>query len=259
MKRILVVVIGVACARSAMADGHDLTLAAGISTTTSAASPMQGLQLLGNTQSRSVESVMDDRSVEASGILSVRYRLGERVVWSVPTLSFAYLGGESGKTQWIPWGGVTSWGVGYSSINHLLLDGTVGAGAGIRQWLGSSASINATAGVATSFAYTSKPICGGTDTMCDRWTDGDGLRASATLGTSIDVGTTWTFNAAVGGSNHDVSFGSIQTLALRTLPLVEAHVSDAWSIDGYAAATYDLSSHRYEQTYLLGVTRLWSH
>jgi hypothetical protein len=266
-------------ARSAAADvpadagadgGHsvlareDLAIAFGVSST-ALGSDMPGLQL-GNTRTRTIDNAMAaDSSLESTMLLSLRYRIGKRLLWSVPTLSFAYEGGSEGGTQWVPWGGLTNWGIGYSSIEHVIANGSAGAGIGLRQWLRSSLSLNATAGVMNQLAYTSKPICIDGEMTCgDRWTTPK-PRGSATLGLSIRATPSLTFNLGVGASQRvdgeqtAIGFGSVQTIGLRVLPLVEAHLNRSWSIDGYANATYDPYGHGYEQTYLLGVTRSWVH
>jgi hypothetical protein len=254
---------GSAAAGGATMNGDkDFSLALGASETT-IGEPMPGMQLLGTTQ-RSVEGTMPSESTfEPSMLFSLRYRLGERVVWSAPTLSFAYLGGDPRGTEWIPWGGLTSWGAGYSSIQHLIVDGSLGAGIGVRQWLGSELSLNATAGASQQFEYASLVECP-TDQMCDHvlWPK---PRGTATVGATYRLTPSVTVNAGVGASTQlggdetTVSFGSVQSLGLRTLPLVEARINSRWSVDGYAAAAYDRTRSRYEQTYLLGVTRVWSH
>jgi hypothetical protein len=248
----------------------ELTAAAGISTTSVA---MPGMQLMsGSARAVSGMPGMTDTSAEPSALFALRYRITDRVLWSIPTLSFAYLGGTA-EREWIPWGGLTSWGAGYSSIEHFIGAGELGAGAGLREWLATTSAVNFTASVASQFQYTSSPICpvGG---MCrPSWITPDTWRATVTAGASHRVGTALTLNLGIAGSQRllyeggpasgsdergmTVAIGSVQTIGLRLLPLVQAHVSPRWSIDGYAAAAYDLSRERFEQTYLVGVTRVW--
>jgi hypothetical protein len=99
--------------------------------------------------------------------------------------------------------------------------------------------------------------------MCDHLTSIKPW-GTATVGASYQIAPSLTVNLGVGatqqvdGDGTKVTFGSVQSLGLRTLPLVEARINASWSVDGYASAAYDRTADRYEQTYLLGVTRAWS-
>ncbi len=206
--------------------------------------------------------------LEPSALLSLRYRVSERTTWSIPTLSFAYAGGLAGHREWIPWGGLTSWSAGYSSVEGFIAAGQLGAGLGVREWVGAATSLNVSAGATSNFAYNANRICDPA-ARCSPWSAPTTWVASATGGISHRLNATLTVNVGVGVARvvatsdamdvgaQRVSFGSVQDIGLRRLPLVEAQVSRNWSIDGYAAAAYVPSSNRLEQHYLVGFTRRW--
>lgn len=251
---------------------RELTIAAGIS---SMSFTMPGMQLMGSdsTARAVMPGAVSESQIEPSALFALRYRIRDRVLWSIPTLSFAYLGGTAGQREWIPWAGVTSWGAGYSSIEHFIAQGGLGAGIGIREWLGPSTAINFTAGATSAFRYTSNPTCP-PGTMCDAsWVPPETWTAAVTAGGSHRIGNAVTLNIGVGGSQRllvegrpadgseqrgvSVSIGSVQAIGLRQLPLIQAQVSQRWSLDGYAAASFDVSREHLEHRYLVGFTRVW--
>jgi opacity protein-like surface antigen len=232
----------------------ELAAAAGVS----AADTMPGFQ-----------SVADGDELEPTALFSLRYRLTDRVLWSIPTLGFAYLGGAVGEREWIPWGGLVSWGLGYSSIERLIAEGQLGAGLDVREWLDERTAVNLTAGAVSRFRYATdcvEAICGGSS-----WVPPERWRGVLTAGLSQRIGSAFTVNAGAGVSRTvdvgdpmtspenqtSVFVGSVQTIALRRLPLIQAHVSSGWSVDGYASLALELDSDRVQQSYLLGATRIW--
>jgi hypothetical protein len=242
------------------AQSWDMAFAAGVSNVTY---PMPGMQLMG-TSARSTMSGDDTAaSLEPTTLFSLRYRIADRVLWSVPTLSFAYLGGTYGQREWIPWAGLTGWGLGYSSIESLIVDGDLGAGIAAREWLAPATAINVTAGAASAFHYRGTPVCAAGE-MCPSWQGPSRWVASTTVGVSQRLGDSFSLNLGAGAARDlsgdgstSVSIGSVQAIALRQLPLLQARLNERWYLDGYAMATYDLTRDRVEQRYLLGFTRVW--
>jgi opacity protein-like surface antigen len=215
------------------------------------------------------QSVAEGDELEPTALFSLRYRLTDRVLWSVPTLGFAYLGGAAGEREWIPWGGLVSWGLGYSSVEGLIAEGQLGAGLDVREWLGERTAVNLTAGAVSRFRYASdcvESICGSS-----RWVRPERWRGVLTAGVSQRIGSSFTVNLGAGASRtvdvgdpmtsaenrSSVFVGSVQTIALRRLPLIQAHVSSRWSVDGYASLAFELDSDRVQQSYLLGATWIW--
>jgi hypothetical protein len=252
----------------AMASRWELSLAAGMS---SIDTDIPGMFMMG-TSARSTSPTAPETvsRLEAAAIFGLRYRISDRITWSVPTLSFAYAGGSVGRREWIPWGGLTSWGAGFSSLGGFIAQGKLGAGIALREWLGSSTALNLTAGASSEFTYLSRPICTQpTGAACSGWDGPMTWVASASGGISHRLGQTITVNLGVGlarvvaaGDAMDVgaqriSLGSVQDVGLRRLPTVEAQLNRNWTLDGYAAASYAPSANRIEQHYLVGFTRRW--
>jgi hypothetical protein len=241
-------------------DRWELTAAAGAASM-SLTSP--GMVMGNSTDRAEMSGSVVARDVEPTALFALRYRVTDRVVWSIPTLSFAYLGGSAERAL-IPWAGLVSWGAGYSSIEHFIAQGQLGAGVGVRQWLASSTALNFTAAIESGFRYTSEPLCPSGGMCRPEWSWPDSWRASATAGMSRRASDMVTLNLGVGASGRiatdergaNVSIGSIQAVGLRLLPLVQAQVAARWSLDGYAAVSYDLDRERVEQRYLVGFT--WS-
>jgi hypothetical protein len=248
-----------------VASRWELSAAAGVSNIEFG---IPGMFVMG-TSARSTEPMgaTPHSQFEPNALFALRYRITERLTWSVPTLSFAYAGGNAGEREWIPWGGLTSWGAGYSSIEGFIADGQLGAGIGLREWLGGDTSLNLTTSATSAFNYTSQRHCIGAS--CPSWAGPTTWIASATGGVSRRLGDALTVNLGVGISRivaandpmdvgtQRVSFGSVQDIGLRRLPLIEAQLNRNWSLDGYAAAAYVPSTSRLEQHYLVGFTRRW--
>jgi hypothetical protein len=242
-------------------DRWDMAFAAGVSNVTYA---LPGMQLGGTMARTTMPTSGESATLEPTTLFSLRLRMGERVLWSVPTLSFAYLGGVAREREWIPWGGLTGWSVGYSSIEKLIVDGDIGAGIGVREWASPATAINVTAAAASAFHYRGNAFCGAGEDMCPSWRGPRTWVTSATAGVSQQLGDSVSLNLGAGVSRElsgdgatSVSFGSVQAIGLRQLPLLQAHLNRRWSIDGYAMASYDVTHDRYEQRYLLGFTRVW--
>lgn len=194
----------------------------------------------------------------------------DRLEWVVPTIGFAYRGGEAGDFEWIPWGGLIGWGVGYSSVEGGIFEGNIGAGIDTRWWQSKRTSLNFSFGVASRFRYSSKPVL-----TASGWIAPKTWRNKISVGYSYAVEDVVTLNVALGlgrnflaegelpplgWSDNDqrvaVSIGSTQARALRQLPLVQIHLRDDLSLDGHVIISIS-PEHRVAETYMLGVTRTW--
>lgn len=204
----------------------------------------------------------------------------DRLQWAVATLGFAYRFGDAGDLEWIPWGGVISWGAGFSSVESFIFKARLGAGTDVRWWLNPSSSLNLSVGATSSlqkswgeFGQTIEPETwrlstalgyshivgenvslhpairlGQNLTRGDRWTD-DGWSEESIHWTSAS------FNSR--GRNAVLTIGSVQTFGLRSLPLVQIHLDDTWSVDLHAAVSYSFVTKKASETYMLGSTWTW--
>jgi hypothetical protein len=65
------------------------------------------------------------------------------------------------------------------------------------------------------------------------------------------------FASAVRARRPTVQLGGVQARALRPLPLVQVHLSDVTSLDGYAGIAYDFDEDKLEETYMAGASFVW--
>lgn len=218
----------------------------------------------------------DDQDV--TGNLNIVYAFTDRLQWTLPTLAFAYRFGQSEVREWIPWGGLLGWGLGASGLMGAFFEGSLGAGLDLRQWLGSRQSITAGVGAASSFQWTERHVeniqfC--SDVGCGNFPPST-WRFISSVGYSHTVADTVTFNFAVGAAHNftyrgaaptfgaseesfrlTLSIGSFQVRALRQHPLVQVHLSDAFSLDAHAWVTYDFAKPALSETYMGGITWTW--
>ncbi len=194
--------------------------------------------------------------------------LTDRLQWKVLTPAFAYRLGERGGTEWIPWGGVLGWGIAYSSAERLVASASVGGGLDGRQWLGSAQALNFSVGAQSSGLWTSQRAI-----PLNTWS------AAATIGYSHSLGELLTINVGAGVKQHLVhegrlpgqggaphgrafSAGSVQTIGFRPLPLLQLHLDERFTIDGYAAMELQpestspggISEWRLNESFMIGVT-----
>lgn len=194
--------------------------------------------------------------------LNVFWGLTDRLHWQVGTGAFAYRLGQRGRTEVIPWGGLLGWAFGHDFELGTWWSYRLGLGLDVRIPFAKDHSLIISTGVHTR-GYVAE--------------NGNGL--PSTLRPELDVGyrVTFarrvTFNFAVGfgvnalyqgrlpdadpqGSKLSWSyrFGSVHSLGLRPLPLVQVHISRWVSIDGYLGTEFTAQGSR--QTYMLGTTLL---
>ncbi|RLB52937.1 MAG: hypothetical protein DRJ42_13435 [Deltaproteobacteria bacterium] len=200
-----------------------------------------------------------------TALFQINYGITDRLQWVIPSLALAYRFGDTRAFEVIPWGGLTSWGLGYSSIDKLLISGSVGLGVDARWWVSPRGSLVGGLGFGSAF----------------RWSSADNPSLSVE-----QAPTTWRLHLAAGYSHtlaevvtlslfagysqaliHEggaptgrgewrvrVVLGSVMDLALRTVPLIKVHLGDVVSLDGHAAIEYDFATESVEETYMLGAT-----
>jgi hypothetical protein len=195
-------------------------------------------------------SASDESSLERSfdALFSFSYGITDRLTWAVPVPAMSYRFGTAGALEVIPRGGMTS--IGYSSIEGFL--GTLDGGVAMRGWVTPALSVIASGAVDYEF-----------DTSTPRY------RGVLTL--HGDAGVAWEpipsvalhFGAGVAVPHREVesmdpiplsttfSFGAVQQLGYRALPLVQLQVTHSLSLDGYASWAVDLNGNLRDR-YLAG-------
>lgn len=208
----------------------------------------------------------DDDQSDVGGLFRVAHGFSDRLQWQLPLPAFAYRGGDAGGFEWIPWGGLLGFKVSGGTQAGVMTLGHVAAGVDLRWWMGSLASVQLTLGAASNFQtaehHASRYAFGPTT-----W------QVGALLGYSYFAGEAVTLSIAAGYAQYVLFegglpqsreqwqplllLGSVQSVALRQLPLVRVHLGDVVSLDGYAALTFDFAHHSTEETYMLGATFIW--
>jgi hypothetical protein len=207
--------------------------------------------------------------------------LTDRWQWILPTLAFAYRGGEQGGLEWIPWGGLPGWGIGGSSIEGVILVAQPGLGIDLRVWLGPRSSLDFGLGTMSRLRWTSDdPRYLRTDPEDEepppRWQPPTTWRARLVAGYTHTLGDTVTFHlaAAVGQNllfegelvkpaahSHEtdlaLSFGSVQQLGLRQLPLLRIHLRDWVALNLDVGVTYRFSTRSTSESYTAGASFVW--
>jgi len=211
--------------------------------------------------------------------------LTDRLQWLIPTFAFAYRVGEFGHLEWVPWGGLIGWDLGYDAFDGLLLAGSPGVGSDLRAWLTTHSSLDFGFGVTSRFHWRSvkdpyPPTPGAIVVIgperTPQFDPPDTWRASVSAGYTYTLADSVTFHVALSfsqnllyegdfprlgarraASDMVVSIGSVQSIGLRPQPLVRIHLSDAFALDLYVSVRDRLAAHKIEETYLIGFSRIW--
>jgi hypothetical protein len=236
-------------------------LAAGISTTP--------LAVFGFTDATQGHSYLE-RSFATEG--SLAYGITDRLTWLAPLPLFAYRFGREGDVEIIPSGGLT--GLGYSSIDGIVA--IAAGGVGLRVWTAPEQSVIANADVAYPFdvqTSSSQISFGGHYLPIDTslgytWTIRDvvtlhfaGGMAGAPRLSELHVHGSPNGELKIvqagpvdGLANGEVTFGSIQRIGARIMPLVAVHVSRQLSLDVHASWSVRLTTGGVSDQYLGGFT-----
>jgi hypothetical protein len=218
----------------------------------------------------------------AIGMLAPR-GLTDRWQWILPGLGFAYRGGEQGGVEWIPWGGIPAFGMGYSSIQGFLLVANPGFGLDLRRWLGPRSSLDFGLGTFSRLRWTSNDYPrelweegSMQGERPERWTPPDTWRVRLSAGYTHTLGDTVTLHLALSlaatplyegdfvslsahsdKSNLTLSFGSVQSIGLRPLPLLRIHVRDWVALNLNAGVSHNYATRTTQESYSGGVSFVW--
>jgi len=214
---------------------------------------------------------------DVAGTLDARYGITDRLEWLVATPAFAYRLGDPGSTEWLFWGGVPSWGIGYSSVEGTLLTLRPAAGTALRLWPSNASVVTVGLAAVSEMQWASTKLSS-TDAQGRVESNRFGPRTwttHASAAYSLTLADTVTMNAGVDVAANPIAeadlvnpawrskdfdlhltIGSV-SLAARQLPLVEIKMSEGWSLDGYASVGYYFSTRDVRETYMLGATWRW--
>lgn len=188
--------------------------------------------------------------------IGLMYGITDRLQLLGPTPAFAYRFGDQGAVEWIPWGGLTGWGVGYSNPEGVFGTYSFGLGVDTRWWLGDRQSFLFTWDVgARGYASRRRGFLPAIwpSTLTAGW-----LFTPAVDIVTIHVGAALTADVVDQGlpgfAQPTLRIGSVQALAYRPLPLFQLHVDAAWSLDGYFTAELALETGEITSEWLLGCT-----
>ncbi len=220
----------------------------------------------------------DGGPLERSSVadLEISWGITDRLQLVLTRPAIAYRGGTEGRFEWIPKGGLLGWGFGGGSDSGTWFGAVVGAGLDTRLWLRPETSINTEASLSASVAYATDPgFCPGFNQECnedapDNWRGPGTIDSRASIGFSHKFGNLVTINLGVavesrllldgdiarGGEQRDteISFGSVQSRGFATLPLIELHLSEHWSLFADVEIRRNLRLRTAEERYLLGAT-----
>lgn len=216
----------------------------------------------------------------AFGVVAPR-GLTDRWQWVLPSFGFAYRGGEQGGLEWIPWGGIPGWGMGYSSVQGFVLIANPALGTDLRRWLGPSSSFDFGLGFGSAMRWTSHAPGAtseerGQSEQLERWQPPTTWRMRISAGFTHTLADTVTFHLAGALSqnllydgalvelkghskemNLALSFGSVQEIGLRHIPLVRIHVRDWVALNLDVGWSYRFASRSAYGSYTSGASFVW--
>lgn len=212
--------------------------------------------------------------------------LTDRWQWILPTFAFVYRGGEHGGLEWLPWGGLVSWGMGGSSIEGFVATAQPGAGFDLRWWLTQECSLDFSLGMISMMRWRSKQEDAWTQDMQEtnfhtppykeQWIPPTTWRAGLSLGFNYTLADTVTLHLALSLNQRQwldgeftdhhprsaegdmrVAIGSVQTIALRPQPLVRVHIRDWIALNVDASVAFELAHKSVDERYLGGASFFW--
>ena len=207
----------------------------------------------------------DRQSSEFTATSTFAHGFSDRVQWLVPTLALAYRGGEHGRFEWIPAGGMIGWGVGKSAMSGWILTAVLGARLDLRFWFSPRSSLELGAMAISGMYWESD---GEERTAApETWNGLLPLSTTHTLADTVTLSIGAAYGQALlwGGELPDsdeldarLLIGSVGSIGFRPMPLVRVHLSDVVSLDAHARVAFDLSGeNRITETYMGGASFIW--
>jgi hypothetical protein len=223
-----------------------------------------------------------DRGFQAGAM--VPRGLTDRWQWVLPTLAFAYRGGEHGAFEWIPMGGLLGWGAGFSTLEGFVLDYHVGADISLRKWLSPRTALTLGLGLNSHGRWITRPgntlqaqqpdgelhgsVWGSTAPTTWRGFLSTGvmhtLGDTVTLGLALNLTENVIYRGEIGpyaahskSADLRLGLGAVQSVGLRPMHLIQVHVSDWMAINLDASLQYRFETRKVHESYLLGASFLW--
>lgn len=194
---------------------------------------------------------------------SLAIGITDRLEITLPTILAYRIGGRGGH-QLIPFGGVNRLGFGFSSADAWIFEMHLHAGATGVIRMGAAHQLLVELGVLSHGRWSES---GEDDDPLDTWSGRLGLGYTITLAelVTLTAGAVAGYDVIHDGELSDLSGG--RTLHFqwivgavyfcgRPVPLVQLHLSDMWSLDGYVTVAGGLTGP-VDHRYMLGATLVW--
>ncbi|MFT3926580.1 MAG: caspase family protein [Myxococcales bacterium] len=230
----------------------------------------------------------------AFGMLAPR-GLTDRWQWVLPTLAITYRGGEHGGFEWLPWGGIVGWGMGFNNFAGFILTAQPAFGVDLRRWISQRSSFDFSLGASSGLRWIardsgdhdvnpqpaqmtaeSRLSASPESAYPPRWTPPNTWRVHAAVGYTHTLADTVTFHLALSISQNQLwegeladqswrspegavqlAVGSVQSMGLRPQPLIRIHVRDWFALNLDSSVRYHFAHDTLEQTYLGGASFIW--
>ncbi len=204
------------------------------------------------------------------------YGITDRLQWMVPLPALAYRAGDRGEIEAIGYAGMTSVGFGYSDLSGATFYGSLGLGLDLRLWLSPVQAITVSGGLGANFRWTENDYDCSSDpsvSCVSPLTSSYGptspwgfvrvgythtLADVATINLGATYGQTLLYRGEIPDGDEQVNgllrLGSVMEVGLMPQPLIQLHVAERFSIDGYAAIDFSFAGRPVGETYMLGVS-----
>ena len=190
---------------------------------------------------------------DVDGVLTLNYAITDRLQWALPFPAFSYRVGTAGLADVTGRAGLT--GLGYSSVDGVI--GRLDTGFTMRAWLARELALVLVGSLEWEFhTEREEGLPSRTDILLLRanlgfsWHVGDALTVSFAAG-ALDEALVRD-SVATDFLRREVTFGALQAVGYRPLPLLQFHLSPTLSIDAYAAWGLSLRDTKDSARYLLG-------